>query len=296
MDRALVLSGGAAKGAYQVGALKHLMGDLKIQYDAVCGISVGAINGGWIAMFPHGQEVECIDGLEEMWRGLTTSDIYVNWLNWPKPFSYLGYIKALWKPSIYNSQPLMNLIRTKYDSERMRASGKSLRVGAVNLNTGAFRVFDESFEDMTEAILASSSFPGAFLPIKIDGQLWTDGGVKEVTPLKSAISLGAKAIDVIITSPEKDLSDFTENPNMIKLGPRIVDIMSEEIMLNDLDRMLEINKLIKNGAKIPNKRYIDIRIIRPNETLVESSLSFEQEFIGPMIDKGYEDARKITGM
>jgi len=181
--RALVLSGGAAKGAYQVGVLKHTMGELKIQYDAICGISVGAINGGWLAMYPHGQEVECIDGLEDLWRNLKTSSIYVNWVDWPKPLSYLGFVKALWKPSIYDSAPLMDLIRTKYDSDKMRQSGKSLRVGAVNLNTGEYRVFDESFEDMTDAILASSAFPMAFCPIKIDGALWTDGGVREVTPL-----------------------------------------------------------------------------------------------------------------
>jgi len=292
--RALVLSGGGGKGAYQVGVLKHTMGELKIQYNAICGISVGSINAGWLAMFPHGEEVECIEGLEEMWRGLKTSSIYVNWVNWPKPFSYLGYIKALWKPSVYNSAPLMNLIRTKYSSERMRASGKKLRVGAMNLNTGKYRVFDENFENMTDAILASSSFPGAFLPIKIGDHLWTDGGVKKVTPLKSAISLGADAIDVIITSPEKDLSEFTNNPNIIKLGPRIIDIMSEEIMLNDLARALEINKLIKSGVEIPNRRYIDIRVFRPEETLVESSLEFEQEFIRPMIERGYADAKVIT--
>ena len=295
MMRALVLSGGASKGAYQVGALKHLLGELEIQYDAVCGTSVGAINAGWLAMYKHGQEKECIYGLEELWRGLATSDIYVSWINWPKPFSYFGYIKALWKPSLYDSTPLMGLIRSQYDSDKMRASGKKLRVGAVSLNTGEFRLFDESFEEMTEAILASSSFPGVFLPIKINGHLWTDGGVKEITPLKSAISLGADAIDVIITSPEKDLSEFTENPNIIKLGPRIIDIMSEEIMLNDLARALEINELIKNGAEIPNKRYIDIRVIRPDHKLVESSLDFEQKFIDPMISKGYADAKVMTG-
>jgi len=107
--------------------------------------------------------------------------------------------------------------------------------------------------------------------------------------------LGADAIDVIITSPVKDLSEFTNNPNIIKLGPRIIDIMSEEIMLNDLSRALEINKLIKSGVKIPNRRYIDIRIFRPDHTLVESSLDFEQEFIGPMIEKGYADAKAVTG-
>lgn len=294
--RALVLSGGSNRGAYQVGALKHLLGDQKIKYDALCGTSVGAINAGWLAMFGHGREVESIVGLEKMWRGLKTSDIYVNWVNWPKPLSYLGYIKALWKPSLYNSAPLMELIRTKYSSERMRTSGKKLRVSAVSLNTGEYKIFDESFKEITEAILASSSFPGVFCPIKLNGQLWTDGGVREITPLKCAISLGVDAIDVIAASPPKDLSEFTNNPNMIKLGPRIIDIMSEEIMLNDLSKALEINKLIKDGIEIPNRRYIDIRVFRPDHQLVESSFDFDQKFIGPMIERGYKDAREITGM
>ena len=293
--RALVLSGGASKGAYQAGALKHLLGDLGIQYDAVCGTSVGAINGAYLAMFPHGQEKKCIENLEKLWRTLTNSHIYVNWLDWPKPFSYIGYIAALWKPSLYNSQPLMDLVNKYYDQEKIRASGKKLRISAVSLNTGEFRMFSENYEDVVGAVLASSSFPGAFCPIKLENQLWTDGGVREITPLKSAIELGVDSIDVIVTSPRKELSDFTNDPNMLKLGPRIIDIMSEEIMINDLERALEINNLIKNGTVIPNKKYIDIRIIRPDRELVKSSLEFEQEFIRPMIDKGYEDAKKLTG-
>ena len=66
--RALVLSGGAAKGAYQVGALKYLLGELELKYDAVCGTSVGAINAAFLAMFEHGKEKECIESLEKLWK------------------------------------------------------------------------------------------------------------------------------------------------------------------------------------------------------------------------------------
>lgn len=289
--RALVLSGGASKGAYQVGVLKHTMGDLKIQYDAICGISVGAINGGWLSMYPHGQEVECIENLEGIWRTLKTSSIYTNWINLPWPFSYLNYVAAIWKSSIYNSAPLIKLIHEQFDPEKMRASGKKLKVGAVSLNSGEYKLFDETFENMTDAILASSSFPAAFIPIEIDGQLWTDGGVRQITPLKSAIALGYDSIDVIITSTDNGMSEF-HGTSLVKIGPRIIDIMSEEIMLNDLSRALELNELIKNGAQIPGKRYIDIRIFRPEESLPGSSLEFDQESISKKIDIGYADAKR----
>lgn len=293
--RAIVFGGGGSKGAFGVGVLKHLLGDLKLQYDLLCGVSVGAINCGFLAMFRHGQESESIQKLEKVWRDLKTSDIYIDWANWPKPFCYLGYIKALWKPSFYNSAPLISLIQNNYNANRIKASGKKLRIGAVNLNTGEFRTFDEDFYDISNAILASSAFPGAFLPINIDGQFWVDGGVKKNNPFKTAISSGADIIDIIITSPEKNLSDFITDFNIFTLGPRIVDIMSEDIMLNDLDKALEINRLIKSGVNVSNKRYIDIRIFRPDKQLVKSILAFDQKFIGPMIDKGYEVAQKITG-
>jgi len=290
--RALVLSGGASKGAYQVGVLKHLVGELKLQYEAIYGISVGAINGGWLSMYPHGQETECIENLEKIWRSLSTKSIYVNWVNLPWPLSYLSYLAAIWKPSIYNSTPVMDLIRQNFDQQKMLDSGKKLRVGAVSLNTGEYRIFDETTENMTDAIIASSSFPAAFLPIEIDGQLWTDGGVRRITPLRSAISLGCDSIDVVMTSTDNGLSPFTNNPNLIDVGPRVIDIMSEEIMTNDISMALKINELIKNGAQIPGKKYINIRIFRPEESLPGSSLKFDQGTIRQKIDIGYADAKR----
>lgn len=296
MAKALVLSGGGSKGAYQTGVLKHLLGSLKLQYNLICGISVGAINGGFLAMYSHGQEAESIKDLENLWRNLKTSDIYVEWLNWPKPFSYLSYLIGIFKSSLYNSASLIKLINSKFNFDKMKQSGKRLKVGAVSINTGEYRVFDESFEDFATAILASSSFPGAFLPIEIDGQLWTDGGIRNITPLKSAIESDIDSIDVIITSPEHSLSEFPDNPNLLNLAPRVIDIMSEEILLNDIFRVLELNELIKNGVKIPGKKYIDIRVFRPEKSLPGSSLKFEQEYIGSMIDIGYADACRIISV
>jgi predicted acylesterase/phospholipase RssA len=71
--KALVLSGGGAFGSYQVGVLKHLA---KIScWEEVFGISVGAINGSFLSMFPLGHEEQAVEQLEEFWKLIDTKDI-----------------------------------------------------------------------------------------------------------------------------------------------------------------------------------------------------------------------------
>lgn len=293
--RALVLSGGASKGAFQVGVLQHLLGELECQYDILSGISVGAINALGLAMFPHGKEVESIEWIDNLWTNLKPENVYHHWGNLPGFLKYLGYLAALWKPSVYNSAPLSKLIKEHYNADLVRNSQKLLRIGAVSLNSGQHRTFTQDHPNIIKATLASSSFPGAFLPIKIEGEYYTDGGVREITPVKSAVRAGASEIDIIITSPSKQKSvDFGDDVNIVKLGPRIIDIMSEEIQEKDLQHFLQINRSIQEGAVIPGKKYIPIRIFRPSEKLVENSLDFSQKTIQSMIETGYQKAREVT--
>src|SRR5574339_537249 len=102
--RVLVLSGGCSKGAYQVGALKHILGELKVVYDAFCGVSVGAINCAFLSMYPYGEEKGSVDQLEHLWNQLDTPKIYKRWF----PF---GRWHALWNKSFFDSSPLQNLLR-----------------------------------------------------------------------------------------------------------------------------------------------------------------------------------------
>jgi len=295
MKKGLVLSGGGSKGAYEVGVLRHLLGDLQIKYDAIYGVSVGAINGGWISMYHHGQEIECINNLEDLWRSLETSTIYKDWIKLPWFLNYINYIIALFKPSIKNSKPLHKLVNDNFDQARMLSSGKKLRVGAVSLTTGEYKIFDENHPNIKDAILASSAYPASFIPVKVDGQMWLDGGIRQITPLKSAIDMGCSEIDVIITMPKNSLERFEKSNKLINNGPRILDIMSEEIMTEDISVSLYINNLIKQGIKIPGKKYIDIKIFRPEENLPGSSLEFDQKSIRKKIRIGYNDARRIIG-
>jgi NTE family protein len=286
MKRAVVLSGGGAKGAYQAGALAYLVGNLERQYDIVCGVSVGALNAAMLAMHPIGQERSAAAEILNIWRNITTKSVRKNWM----PFAFLH---ALWKPSLYNSQPLIDFVNERMNVTKIKASGKKLVVGAVALASGEYRSFDETHPNIVDAVLASSSFPAMLRPIEIEGQLWSDGGVRNVTPLKEAIDAGADEIDVIMTSPERYNASFSENPNTIDVAIRAIDIMGDEVVENDIKIAELFNRLVSMNAIADGKRYIKIRVLRPTQKLPGKSLDFEQKEIRQMIDLGFNDAVKF---
>ena len=192
--KALVLSGGGAKGAFQAGVLRTLLKEQRKHYDIICGVSVGALNGSLLSMYPRGKEFESFLALRAMWDTISTPKVYRHWI----PFSYL---QSPFKPSVYNSKPLQKLVRENLDVDTLRASGKRLLVGAVSLDTGEYTLFTEKDDDIIDGVLASSSFPVMLLPVKARGELWTDGGVRNVTPLQAAIDLGATDIGISSAFP-----------------------------------------------------------------------------------------------
>ena len=285
MKRALVLSGGSEKGAYQVGAVKYLIGELKNQYQILCGVSVGALNSSFLGMYPEGKEEESIEALLDVWNNISNKNIYKRWF----PF---GRFHALWKSSFYNSKPLQNFVKSKLDISLLKASGKEVYVGAVSLDTGHYTIFDQTNDNFINAVIASASFPVMLAPIFMNNQLWTDGGIKELTPLTKAISLGATDIDVIMTSPSLPIGKFIKNPNSFSIIKRTIDLMIDEINYNDLYKAQLWNKLIESGYQT-DKKIINFRIIRPNHSLVEDTLNFDKDLIQELIVKGYNDAKTI---
>lgn len=285
--RALVLSGGGVKGAYQVGALKNLIQERKRNYDILCGISVGALNCAFMSMFTKEQEEDALGSLLNFWQTVTNATVLKRWF----PF---GRLHGLWLSSMYNSAPLINLIHSQIDLTKVRASGRKVCVGAVSLTTGDYRVFTESDDHFAEGVLASSSFPAGLKPIEIDGELYTDGGVKHITPLSEAIKNGATEIDMIICSPAMTTAKYDKNSNAVTLAMRTIDLMTDEIINADL-KMSQLYNEIALLNPNSGKRFIKINIIRPLEDLTENSLEFDHDNIIKMIDKGYADA-KLTDL
>lgn len=280
--RALVLSGGGSKGAYQVGALKYMLGELKVVYDAFCGVSVGAINAAFLGMFETGKEAESSLQLADLWSQLDNSSIYRRWF----PF---GRWHAIWKKSFFDGQPLHDLLNTHIHLDRIRAHGKLVSVGCVSLSSGKYTIFDQSSDHFIDAVIASASFPGMLPPVKFLGQLWSDGGVKEISPIKKAVEMGADIIDVIVTSPVTRIRKFIENPTTVDIIKRSIDLSADKILANDIEKVEMYNKLAAVG--LTDKKHVQLNIIRPDFNLIEDLLDFRPAKIKEMMEKGYHDAK-----
>jgi len=282
--RALVLSAGGSRGAFSVGNLKHLLYDLQIHYDCICGVSVGAINAAFLGMFKQGFEQEASDTLEKWWLRLDTKKIYKNW-------KYFGMLAALWKPSVYDSTPLHQLLKSNLDLGKIQQSGKKICVGTVNLNSGKYMVFDQTSSNFVDAVIASASFPGMLSPIYFDGSWWSDGGSKTLSPIATAIENGATHIDILFTSPEERNHSVIEMTNVFNILHRSFDVSTDKILSNDLEKLIMYNKLAAAG--LTDKKVITYNIIRPDTNLISNSLDFDPVKIRDMIDLGYNKAKLV---
>lgn len=285
--RALVCSGGGSKSAYSTGVINHLLGDLNINYSAFCGVSSGAIVASYISQFHSGQEKEAADSLKEWWLKLDNSKIFINW-------RFFGRLTAAWSKSFYDSSPLHSLIRENILLDKIRSSGKKVAIGTVNISSGKYHYFYPNDDDFINAIIASSAFPGMMLPIKMKDQWWMDGGIKTLSPIDAAIGFGATHIDVITTSPEVRIKKFIENPSIIDIFKRTVDLSTDKILSNDIEKILIYNQLAEAG--VSNKKVIELRIFRPHNNLIDDVLNFDPIKIREMMNKGYQDAKRICNI
>lgn len=167
--RSLSLEGGGSHGAYEAGvisALASLTNPGDIAWNAVSGISVGAINVGALIQFPTGQETQAASYLVNLWKSLnSSSDIYKEWE---------GGLAAglLFHSGVYSTEPLQKLLRT----DLTKPPARNFTVGATNLDTGLFSTFDETVGNgVIDAIMCSAAPPFAFPPHQFEGYTWADG-------------------------------------------------------------------------------------------------------------------------
>ncbi len=284
--RALVLSGGGSKGSFQIGVLKKLVESDPKGYDLICGVSVGAINASGLAMYPKSDYPSAVAYMEKQWREKVRTDvIYKSWC----PF---GKVSALWKKSVYDSSPLKKFMYENMDLARIRASGVKVAVGAVSLETQEFRLGTQDDDNLVDWVLASSSFPIFMTPVDIEGQSWSDGGIRSTTPLGHAIKSGADEIDVVLCyDPDVEMTSWNSEseaaiPDQLI---RVLGIMSDQIALADLKLAGLKNELVQINDKY---RKIKMKVYCPDEYIpVSDSLTFDEHEIAKSIDVGYSSHR-----
>jgi NTE family protein len=317
---AVVLSGGGAKGAFQVGVLDELVTKRGVSFETWAGVSTGAIQA-------LGGAMNDIPGLVAHWQSIKgDKDIYT------ENASILGGL--LGADSLHDTKPLRKRLSAYADEAKLKATGKKLLLGVVSLQSGEFRVVDERTKGIADWVYASCAMPVYFKPLKTrdatsgEEEQWVDGGVRDVTPLKAAMEQSPRAILVIRASaPPSGKKKEKLYKSLIKVGLRATAIQQSEVSKNDIENAGLINDLLAARDKqakalaaagldpagiekamkpldktLADYRIVPVMVIEPTENFTDT-LEFSPAGIAKSIEAGqklasknWPDIRKFLGV
>ncbi|MCI8347442.1 MAG: patatin-like phospholipase family protein [Bacilli bacterium] len=189
--KAVVLSGGGSKGAYQVGVWKALR-KLKIDYDIVTGTSVGALNGAFMVQNEYRKAFH-------LWKKISMKVLFGDHINIPKSAkeTLKIYGNNFLKNRGMDVSKLQDLIMQYINYDKFYQSG--INFGLVTINISSKKVIQLKKnkipkDKLGDYLMASSSCYPAFQLKEIDGSKFIDGGMFDNLPINLAIELGADEI------------------------------------------------------------------------------------------------------
>ena len=269
---ALVLSGGGAKGAYEAGvAAVFVERGLPIRLAA--GSSAGALNA---AMIADGR----VDRLDALWRGLSRDRVYA--LRTPVLFAGLlpGWLTLLALDragSLFDPQPLRELLDASLDLGRVRASPVRLLVITSDLARREPRLFDNQTVTR-EALMAAAAVPGAFPAVDVSGTLLVDGGLTGRAPVLEALAAAPdvqRAVVVMSYAPDERGTP----PTTMR---RALEEAFEMGMIHQIRRDVELARL-----KFPG---VELHLLQPSAPLALRPLDFDPAGIARVLERGRADA------
>lgn len=269
---ALVLSGGGAKGAWEAG-VAALFAERRLPIRLVAGSSAGALNA---AMIADGR-VEQLPGL---WRGLTRERVYS--LRVPVFFAGLlpGWLTLLaldQAGSLFDPQPLRELMDASLDLDRIRASPVRLLVVTTDLARREKRLFD-NHSVTREALMAAAAVPGAFPAVNVEGALLVDGGLTGRAPVLEALEAEPsirRAVVAMSYAPEERGTP----PTTLR---RAIEEAFEMGMIHQIRRDVELARL-----KYPA---VEVTLLTPSAPLLLRPLDFDPAAMARALERGRADA------
>lgn len=308
---ALVLGGGGARAAYQVGVLKALVQlyprNHGIPFKIICGTSAGAINGTSIATHASCFHLG-VKKLEWVWRHFETRKVYRATL--PGVLKHLSKmaLKGLQDDkvntdagSLLDNEPLRHLLNELIDFKRIDRNIRNGALTALSVDTSCYNnsrsvTFFQAARDIenwtrarrsgerrllnTEHLLASSAIPMVFPSIKLNQAYYGDGSVHQLAPLSSPIHLGANKLLVInLDSPHKHFPmELEYHPKTATIAGHLLDTIFSDTLNSDLERLERINhtlSLIPEESRAQLALHpIKTLVIKPSEDLSKIAARF----------------------
>ena len=321
-DLGLVMGGGGAQAAYQVGFLRFVARNfphLRIPY--VTGASAGAINAALLASH-HGSFLQAVRELSQLWSNLTVEDVFrvdvrsltLNGFRWLRQLASGGMGGAPRVRGLVDTQPLRNyltevlhavdgeLTGVRYNLDRGRL--RAVAISTSSYSTGRSVTWVQGSDIIgwqrprrrslsavitVEHVMASAALPLIFPAVQLENAWYGDGSIRLTAPLAPVLHLGARRVLAISTRYDSK-EDEEEEPTIYGYPPpaQVAGTLMNSIFLDLLDhdalRLERINRLL--GSLPPEKwdglKPIRLLTLRPSLDL--GRLAFEYE---PQLPKAF---------
>ena len=216
----LVLQGGGALGSYQAGVYQGLQ-EAGIEPDRIIGTSIGAINASLIAGNEPQRRLERLHafwsrvgrdlhwsfqgtfpGLDGRWSHWSTLTQGIPGFFTPNPLAHIGdtFPVGADRAGYYSTAPLEQTLSELVNFDLINQGKPRLTVGAAHVRTSQMRYFDTRGARLdVRHIMASGALPPAFPPVRIDGELYWDGGILSNTPTEAVFDDNPRRDSVIFS-------------------------------------------------------------------------------------------------
>jgi predicted acylesterase/phospholipase RssA len=192
MKTGLFLTPGAARTAYQVGAVDTLVHEGGIDFDVVAATSVGALNGAFVAT---GQSAQLV----ELWSSWKDKDIF------SVDLRTILRGGLLWAPNLMHNHPQRHNVIDRYLAGVSLPAGRRFRINLANLTFARSEIFEwpGAAQSLPDGVDASVAVPGAIRPKKIAGSQYADGLTIDGCPLEPILlTTGVDRAFVVGVTPQ----------------------------------------------------------------------------------------------
>ncbi|TDR20465.1 patatin-like phospholipase family protein [Marinicella litoralis] len=315
---ALMLPGGGARGAYQVGVIQAIMEMMPegFQFNIINGTSAGAINAVVMASHAKNQKHGAAR-LNHFWSNIHCADVYRTdarqvYKTMARVLGSLLFGRFGVKPpkSLLDNSPLAKLLKRELHLAHIQPAIDAgalhgLSITASSYDTAIAKCFYQAHEsaipwhrtrrvglheDITvEHIMASTALPFLFPAQLIGNEYYGDGGLRMTAPLSPAIHLGADRILVIGTRDESPIEipqEPGEYPSMGELGGYMLDTLFMDTMMADLSRLRRINRTLEimneEQRNQGHLRVVQTLVVKPSVDVREITKAHAPAIPGPV--------------
>lgn len=260
-ETALVLGGGGAKGAYEVGAIAAL-DELGIKAGSVFGTSVGALHAAMYAQ-------NSMDAAAALWDNIRLSDVVSeeslaiaddaeNIFDHPEKL--LEFITRYAQKKGVDVSPLTEILHKLIDEDKIRRGG--VRLGVVTTRFPSMAMVEKRLEDMeagslVDWLMASASCFPIFPMKQVGGDRYIDGGFCDNTPVEMAVRSGARDIIAIDIGKHRSHTQYDRRPNItyIRTSQPLGGLLTLDSALSARNRVLGYNDVMRAFGRMRGVAY-----------------------------------------